>query len=485
VNAYFVVHQRRDWPFDIPGATVVTAREYLSEPAHAAATPARVYNLCRTDRYQGRGYYVSLVAEARGHRPAPDVRTIEDLQAGVGTALVTREARIPEWTLAADRSQPFELDAYFGRDPAGVNDAAARQLCELLQAPLVRAAFAFRDGAWRWVRACLLTPREIAPALRRVAAEAAADAIAPARPRIAPEPRPALAILHNADAPNPPSNRAALERLIQVAATMHMHAEIIGRDDIERLPEFDALFIRDTTHPNHYTYQFARRAVAEGLVCIDDPDSILRSTNKVFLGEILARHQILVPRTLIVDREGVARIAATLGFPCIVKQPDGAFSSGVSRVDSQAALDEAVARYFEASELIVAQEWLPTAFDWRVGVLDGRPLYVCKYLMAPGHWQVIKREQDREVEGATIAMAVGEAPEVVVATAVKAANLIGRGLYGVDLKQVADRCYVIEVNDNPNIDAGNEDAILGDALYREILGVFLRRARERGRLAAD
>jgi glutathione synthase/RimK-type ligase-like ATP-grasp enzyme len=60
---------------------------------------------------------------------------------------------------------------------------------------------------------------------------------------------------------------------------------------------------------------------------------------------------------------------------------------------------------------------------------------------------------------------------------VRAATLIGDGLYGVDLKQVGDRCYVIEVNDNPNIDAGNEDSVLGEALYREVLGVFLRRIR--------
>ena len=141
--------------------------------------------------------------------------------------------------------------------------------------------------------------------------------------------------------------------------------------------------------------------------------------------------------------------------------------------------------YFARSELVVAQEWLPTTFDWRVGVLDGRPLYVCKYLMAPGHWQVVKREPERKLEGATAALPVGEAPEVVVRTAVRAAELIGDGLYGVDLKQVGERCYVIEVNDNPNIDAGNEDGVLGDALYREILGVFLRRVRERGRMAAD
>ena len=47
------------------------------------------------------------------------------------------------------------------------------------------------------------------------------------------------------------------------------------------------------------------------------------------------------------------------------------------------------------------------------------------------------------------------APSAVVSTALKAANLIGDGLYGVDIKQVGRKCYVIEVNDNPNIDAGS------------------------------
>ena len=119
--------------------------------------------------------------------------------------------------------------------------------------------------------------------------------------------------------------------------------------------------------------------------------------------------------------------------------------------------------------------------DYRSGVLDGRALYVCKYLMAPGHWQVIKREPGKNVEGATIPLTIGETPEIVVKTAVQAASVIGDGLYGVDLKQVGDRCYVIEVNDNPNIDAGNEDGVLKEALYREVLGVFLRRIRERGK----
>jgi glutathione synthase/RimK-type ligase-like ATP-grasp enzyme len=100
--------------------------------------------------------------------------------------------------------------------------------------------------------------------------------------------------------------------------------------------------------------------------------------------------------------------------------------------------------------------------------------------MAPGHWQVNKMVEGRLVDGKTEAMTIGEAPERVINTAVRAANLIGRGLYGVDLKQVEDRVYLIEVNINPNIDAGNEDQVLGETLYREVLGVFARRIAETG-----
>jgi glutathione synthase/RimK-type ligase-like ATP-grasp enzyme len=169
-----------------------------------------------------------------------------------------------------------------------------------------------------------------------------------------------------------------------------------------------------------------------------------------------------------------------LGLPCVLKLPDSGFGLDVVKIESEDALRQESERFFRTSELIVAQEWLPTGFDWRVGVYDRRPLYVAKYFMAPGHWKITElAEGQGMIEGKTEAMSIGEAPEQVINVAVRAAGLIGRGLYGVDLKQVDDRVYLIEVNCNPNIDAGNEDQVLGDALYREILGVFARRIAER------
>jgi len=68
-----------------------------------------------------------------------------------------------------------------------------------------------------------------------------------------------------------------------------------------------------------------------------------------------------------------------------------------------------------------------------------------------------------------------EAPADLLAHALHAANLIGDGLYGVDMKMTSRGPVVIEVNDNPNIDAGAEDSVLGDELYRIVLREFVRR----------
>src|SRR5690606_39811559 len=71
-----------------------------------------------------------------------------------------------------------------------------------------------------------------------------------------------------------------------------------------------------------------------------------------------------------------------------------------------------------------------------------------------------------------------EVPKAVINTAIKAASMIGKGLYGVDLKQLKDRVVVIEVNDNPSIDAGVEDEFIGDELYHMILQEFIHQVQK-------
>ncbi|MGE5027482.1 MAG: RimK family protein [Betaproteobacteria bacterium] len=487
MSILIVVNNPRDWPLDVPGVTVVPARAYLTDPAYGGDRYARVFNLCKTYRYQSLGYYVSLLAEARGHKPLPRANTIEDLQSQNLVRLLTEGLdELIQKSLAPIKSDEFELSIYFGRNVASRHELLSRQLFNLLQAPLLRADFERSGHHWRIRCVRPIAASDIPSQHQAFAVQATTEYFMGHRRRTRKRaaPRYDLAILHDPNNPEPASNARAMQKFEKAAQALGMHAEFITRADIGRLPEFDALFIRDTTFVNHYTYRFSRRAAAEGLVVIDDPDSILKCNNKVYLAEILARHRIPAPKTLLVHRDNVDQIIPTLALPCVLKQPDSSFSHGVVKVESEEALSTRVNGLLDKSELIIAQEYLPTEFDWRVGILDRRPLFVAKYFMVPGHWQIIKHGNEKQdyVEGQTVALSVGEAPDRVVKLGLRAANLIGDGFYGVDIKQVGNRFYIIEINDNPNVDAGNEDGVLKDALYREVMGVFLKRieARKRG-----
>lgn len=133
-------------------------------------------------------------------------------------------------------------------------------------------------------------------------------------------------------------------------------------------------------------------------------------------------------------------------------------------------------KLFKESDLILAQEYLYTPFDWRIGILGRQPFYACKYLMSVDHWQIVKHESDgRHEQGGFETLPVEAVPPAVMKTALKAADLIGDGLYGVDLKETPAGPVVIEVNDNPSLDAGVEDKVLGDELYARLIGEFVAR----------
>lgn len=485
MNILLVVNNPKSWPLNIPGVTVTSARAYLTDPTYSEDRTAKVFNLCRSYSYQSSGYYVSLLAAARGHKPLPDVNTIQDLKSQhVIRALSEEMEQQIHSTLGRLQSKRFTLSIYFGRNMAKRYDNLSLRLFNLFQAPLLRAVFIKQDQ-WQLESIRTIAVSDIPESHRKFVIEAATNYFSgrKRRTRKRSAPRFDIAVLHNPTEENSPSNAGALRKFQRAAESIGLDFELITRNDLHRLAEFDALFIRETTAVNHYTFRFAQRAAAEGLVVIDDPDSILKCTNKVYLAELLTRHSVPIPKTLIIHKNNINKISEVLGLPCILKQPDSAFSIGVNKIETEEELEQAVSILLSKSDLIVAQEFLPTDFDWRVGICDRRPLYVCRYHMARRHWQIIKRDEagNTSSEGHVDTLSVGEAPDEVVKTALKAANLIGDGLYGVDMKQVGQKCYVIEVNDNPNIDAGYEDCVLKDALYREIMGVFLKRIETRKR----
>ena len=129
------------------------------------------------------------------------------------------------------------------------------------------------------------------------------------------------------------------------------------------------------------------------------------------------------------------------------------------------------------SELVIAQEFLPSDYDWRIGILDGKPFYACRYYMAKGHWQIYNwdAKSKNDQDGNADCLPVEKVPANIIKIAVKSAKLMGQGLYGIDIKEVDSKAVVIEINDNPNIDAGVEDDYYGDQVYIDILSALKNR----------
>ncbi|MDH4028509.1 MAG: RimK family protein [Nitrospirota bacterium] len=486
MSILIVVNDPRDLPLHFEGSELITARAYLTDPKYAAIKGAKVFNLCRSYRYQSAGYYVSLLAAARGHKPVPSITTIQDLKSQTIIRVASEELEeLIQQSLAPIQSKEFTLSIYFGRNVAKRHNRLSRHLFDLFESPFLRAYFVYNDKNHKWQTQSVspIAVNDIPEEHRAFVVEVAKEYFQKRRKytRKKAQARYDLAILCNPDEKEPPSDARALERFERAAESLGFAVERIDREDFSRLGEFDALFIRESTNVHHHTYRFARKAEAEGLVVIDDPDSILKCTNKVFLAELLERNRILIPKTVIVHRDNAKQVTQMLGLPCILKKPDSSFSQGVIKVETEQELAVNIVKMLDRSELIIAQEFLVTQFDWRIGIFDRQPLYACKYYMAKKHWQIIKRDVNgmKTDDGESETIPVEHVPTDLIRTALRAANLIGDGLYGVDIKQDGNKYYIIEINDNPNIDAGVEDAALKDELYLRIMRIILRRIEQR------
>ena len=477
-----LVDHARDFPNADTPHKVITTRDYLARPKlFAGDGRAKIINLSRSYNYQSRGYYASLLAEARGHRVLPAVETMLDLR-----ELKLYEQSLPELQEALSRaaikvrateSTTFDLLVCFGISQDPRFEAFGRLLFDWYRCPAMEVTI---TPGKRWkidrLRArplAKLGPEEAEFFRKCLHRHTQRDWRNPRGRSIA---RYSLAVLHDPADPLAPSSPDTLRHFQKIAEKQSVEVELITRKQLAELAEFDGLFIRATTSIDSYTYRFARRARVEGMPVIDDPQSMIRCTNKVYLHELFQAQGVPVPTTVILsDDEDLAKAERLLGWPIVVKIPDGSFSRGVHKVENAQALKALSDQLYEDTDLLLAQKFMPTKFDWRVGVLDGEPLYACQYQMARGHWQIIKHGPNGAKEGGSKTLAVADAPSRVIEVALTAARAIGRGLYGVDIKESDGEIAVIEVNDNPNLDHGVEDLVAKDELWTRILTWFIRR----------
>jgi glutathione synthase/RimK-type ligase-like ATP-grasp enzyme len=472
-----VVENVRQWKKRLPQVDFVSANDYLFGKEYADLKQLKIINLARNYGYLGQGYYVSLVAEARGHKTLPNISTMQALSKREFYLIETDDlnAQIQK-DLANITDGKFELSVYFGRNVSKKYEKLSRMFFDLFPCPFFRVYFEREKQKWTLSSIKSLSLDKIPEAHMEVfygglqdfgghrwGAKRTRDSL-----------RYDLAILYNPQEKFAPSNDSAIQKFIRAGKGAGLSVEVIEKKDYAHLPQFDGLFIRETTAIDHHTYRFAKKAEKEKMVVIDDPKSILYCTNKIFMNELFKREGVPRPKTFILSEDNGTAILENFAFPIIIKIPDGSFSRGVVKVEDPGELERVCKEYFKRSDYILAQEFMPTEFDWRIGVFNGRALFACKYFMSRNHWQVINHHENAS-EGAHKTYSISEVDPIILNTALKSAKLIGDGLYGVDIKVIGKKPYVVEVNDNPNIDAGVEDDVLKDSLYGTIMEEFVNR----------
>lgn len=460
---------------------VISFEKYLREYPKLNEPKTRIINLCDTEQYLSKGYYCSLLAEARNHFVLPSLKTINGLRnmthdsdnTAVFSNLLNGLGTVVNKQLFFGKTDNVELDKLttkiFSLYPApllnlnvemvdnkpniSITRISFSDLNELQQQTFLQHLDDFKQTVWR---------------------------INNKRKNF----RWDMAILVDHEDKVPPSNKEAIARFVKAAYKYGINAEVVSIDELDDIAHYDALFIRETTAIDHHTYRLARKAEDLGLVVMDDSASILRCCNKVYLHDAFNYKKVRSLKTQVVSdqsAETIDYLEGMFNYPVVLKMPEGSFSNGVFKAKNREELSSKLAELFKVSALVLVQEYLYTEFDWRIGVLNGRAIYACKYLMARDHWQIYNHSAKRFFSGGFETLPTFEVPKYVLDAALRATSVVGMGLYGVDIKDVDNKAYVLEVNDNPSIDYKVEDAYLKDELYMQIMAEFHRRLEERGR----
>ena len=458
----------------------ISFETYLRDYPKKDEPKTRVINLCDASNYLSQGYYCSLLAEARQHQVMPSVRVINSLRQKQGNI----KQRINITNLGLKGFDDETVYLFFGATQNRTLDKVATHIFRNFTAPILKVTFV-REGSFLYAQVERSSINDLPKNLKQAFYEQLTHFTETVwRKTDRQKLRWDMAILVNPEEASPPSDKQALERFVKAARKMSINAELVTKEELTDLSRYDALFIRETTAIDHHTYELAVQAEDLGLVVMDDSQSILRCCNKAFLHDAFSYQKVPTPRTRILhEYTDTTRddLEKEFGFPLVLKMPEGSFSRGVYKVKDADELHERLTELFQFTALVLVQEFMYTDYDWRVGVLNGRPLYACRYKMVRNHWQIYNHSGKKSVSGGFDTLPTFEVPKSVLDAALKACKIVGNGLYGVDIKSKNGKPFVLEVNDNPSIDHTVEDAYLGKELYMQIMAEFQQRLEARGR----
>lgn len=254
----------------------------------------------------------------------------------------------------------------------------------------------------------------------------------------------------------------ARDHTIDVINTLHVHMNITSSKPLLRhggksLPVYDAIIPRIGASVTHYGLAVLRQFEMQGVFPLNESVAIGRSRDKLRALQLLARDGIGLPVTAFAHgpRKAEDVIKEVGGVPCVIKLLEGTQGMGVILAETQASAKSIIEAFSAANINILVQEFIKEASgsDVRALVVGGDVVAAMKRTGRAGDFRsnLHRGGQAEKVE---------LSPEEKQ-TAIRAAEILGLNVCGVDMLRAKRGPVVIEVNSSPGIE-GIEQATGAD-----------------------
>ena len=240
---------------------------------------------------------------------------------------------------------------------------------------------------------------------------------------------------------------------VQVIDTRRLSIEIDrGRPELwyrdRRLPHYDAVLPRIGASLTYFGTAVVRQFEQLDVYTPCSATGIVHSRDKLRSLQFLSRHDIGIPHTTYVRNRGdvLAAIERVGGAPVIIKVLEGTQGIGVILADSIKIAEAIIETLQSAKQNVLIQKFVAESKG-----RDVRALVVGDRVVAAMRRQAQGQEFRSNVHRGGIAEPI-DLDETYERTAVRAAQIMGLRVAGVDMLEGADGPQVMEVNSSPGLE---------------------------------
>jgi len=248
---------------------------------------------------------------------------------------------------------------------------------------------------------------------------------------------------------------------------------------VEEIPEVDAVIPRIGSSSTFHGVAVVRQLQKMGTFSAVDADAIIKSRDKLNSLQYLSNEGLGIPNTLFFNNCTDARhnIESIGGVPVIIKLLEGTHGIGVILAETFKTAEAIIETFSKTKQKFVLQEFIGESkgSDIRAFVVDGQVVASMKRSAQPGEFR-----SNLHRGGKSISLPLSSKE---VETAIRACEILGLKVAGVDMLQSDRGPLVLEVNPSPGLEGISKTT--GVDVAGKIIEYIERNTSEQKKLAYD